>query len=291
VNSGESPSPFGELPAISETAPEMGPSPEPVLQSRVRAIPEDLSVPWGAFDVVLLIVLTLVGTLLLGVVRFLAAGLFGITSTMIQKSVRDQSVISIIAQVIADFGVLGYLAIHIRSAFGLPFWKTIGWRKLATEGVPKPIAVAGLVMGGAMISLLVDAASNLHPPGKTLPMEAVFQDRLSSLLFLLMAVLLAPVMEETVFRGYLYPVVARSWGVVAGVLVTGTLFGLLHGFQLGGAWWQVSLLVMVGAIFTWIRAATKTVLASYLLHLGYNSFLFVAFLVQTHFLRTMPPAH
>ena len=51
-----------------------------------------------------------------------------------------------------------------------------------------------------------------------------------------MGVLLAPVLEETIFRGYIYPVVARSFGINAGILVTGTLFGLLHASQLWGGW-------------------------------------------------------
>ena len=236
---------------------------------------------------ILLIVITVVWTLLLGVAVFLLAALFGVKPSVIQNSVRDQSVISIIAQVLADMSVLGYLAVHIRSAFGLPFWRTIGWRKLSIGPIPAPFVGLGLFFAGSMISFLVQAASDLHLPSKPLPLEAVFQDPLSSLMFMLMAVLLAPVMEETVFRGYIYPVAARDWGVPAGILFTGTLFGLLHGVQMGGAWFQILLMVVAGVIFTWVRAATKTVLASYLLHLGYNSFLFAGFLVSTHFLRTI----
>ena len=40
--------------------------------------------------------------------------------------------------------------------------------------------------------------------------------------------------------------------------------------QLWGGWWQIALLVMVGIVFTIARAATRTVVASYILHLSYN---------------------
>jgi hypothetical protein len=143
-------------------------------------------------------------------------------------------------------------------------------------------------MLGAVVSFLVDAASNLHPPKSTLPIDLILQDRVNALLFLLMAVLLAPIVEETIFRGYIYPVIAKSWGVVASIFITGALFGLLHGFQLGGALWEIALLVVVGIIFTWVRASARTVVASYCLHLGYNSFLFVGFLATTHFLKSIP---
>jgi hypothetical protein len=104
-----------------------------------------------------------------------------------------------------------------------------------------------------------------------------------------MAVLLAPLVEETIFRGYIYPVIGARWGELAGILITGSLFGLLHGFQLGGALWQIVLLVVVGIVFTWVRASAKTVAASYCLHMGYNSFLFAGFLASTHLLHSMPP--
>jgi membrane protease YdiL (CAAX protease family) len=102
-----------------------------------------------------------------------------------------------------------------------------------------------------------------------------------------MAVLVAPVIEETIFRGYIYPVVARSFGVGAGILATGTLFGLLHAPQLWGGWMQIALLVIVGIVFTYVRAVTKTVLASYLFHVSYNSFVSLAFLIGTHGLRVL----
>ena len=35
---------------------------------------------------------------------------------------------------------------------------------------------------------------------------------------------------------------------------------------------QIALLVVVGIVFTFVRAMTRTVLASYLLHVSYNSF-------------------
>ena len=71
-------------------------------------------------------------------------------------------------------------------------------------------------------------------------------------------------------------------------LVSGALFGLVHSQQLGGAWAQVTLLVVVGMILTYIRARTGSVVASYLVHLGYNSILFVGFYVATSGLRNLP---
>lgn len=251
-------------------------------------IPEDIRVPWGIGDLVFFIVFAVVATFVIGLLVVGAFVAFGVKITALEQAGRDQALVSIVAQVIIDFALLGYLALQIRLKFREPFWQTIGWRRLDSGIIPRSFAYAGLVFAGVVISFLVDAASNLHPPKGNLPIDAIYQDRLSAFLFLLMAVLLAPPVEETIFRGYIYPAIAKSWGVVVSVLITGALFGLLHGFQLGGALWQIALLVIVGIIFTWIRATARTVMASYCMHVGYNSFLFVGFLVSTHFLRTIP---
>ena len=251
-------------------------------------IPEDIRVPWGVWDLVLFVVLAVVATFVIGLIVVGLFVMFGMKIAAIAQAGRDQSLVSIVAQVIIDLGLVGFLALQIRVRFQEPFWQTIGWREIDTGVIPRGLGYIGLVVTGAVTSLLVDAVSNLHPPKGPLPIEAVYQDKLSSLLFLLMAVLLAPIVEETIFRGYIYPVIAKSWGVAASILITGALFGLLHGFQLGGALWQIGLLVLVGVIFTWARAASRTVVASYCMHLGYNGCLLVGFLFSTNLLRSMP---
>ena len=108
-------------------------------------------------------------------------------------------------------------------------------------------------------------------------------------LLLAVGILPAPAVEETIFRGYLYPVLARTLGVEGGVLTTGLLFGMMHAHQLWGGWVQIALLVFVGIVLTYARARTGTVLTSWLLHLGYNTFLFVGFVISTGGLRHLPP--
>ena len=109
------------------------------------------------------------------------------------------------------------------------------------------------------------------------------------MLLMAMAVFVAPLVEETVFRGYLYPLFAKSFGMVPAVLLTGLLFGLMHGTQLGWSWGIVGLLILVGVIFTFARAYTGTVVASYLLHLGYNSMIAVATIIGTKGFTRLPP--
>ena len=106
-----------------------------------------------------------------------------------------------------------------------------------------------------------------------------------------MAVLVAPLVEETVFRGYLYPLFAKSFGVAVSVVLTGVLFGLLHGAQLGWTVSLVAVLTFVGIVFTFVRARTGTVFASFLLHLGYNSVIAVGSIISLQGLDKLPPSH
>src|SRR5216684_2009931 len=47
--------------------------------------------------------------------------------------------------------------------------------------------------------------------------------------FLILGLLLGPILEESVFRGCLLPVVARSFGRAGSVLATAVLFAAFHG--------------------------------------------------------------
>ena len=111
-----------------------------------------------------------------------------------------------------------------------------------------------------------------------------------------------------VFRGYLYPVLLRiisgiarffgmeftratHLGVYSSILVTGLLFGMLHGAQLAWTRGIVMLLAFVGVTFTYVRARTGTVFASYLMHLGYNSLIAIITILGTRGFTRMPPIH
>jgi uncharacterized protein len=251
-------------------------------------LPPDLRVPWNWVDVFVLAILYLGGGVLLTIFLAKAFGIAGVSPAQLHKSVSEQSFFAIVVEVLLDVMLLTYLVAQVRIHFGLPFWETIGWRRLETGTTPRGIAYLGLLGGGLLFSLIIQLSSAAFAPKTKLPIENFFQDRRSAILLMLMAVIVAPVIEETIFRGYLYPVAARSFGVTGGIIVTGTIFGLLHAAQLWGGWGQIGLLVLVGIVFTAVRASTRTVVASYLLHVSYNFFIFLAFVVASHGFRNFP---
>lgn len=253
------------------------------------ALPEDLRVPWGWIDVLLLATLAAVSTAAIGFLIFVALAFVGVSPARIRKSPDLMGVAALVAQILLDLGLLGYLALQVRLRFNLPFWRTIGWRPIKMRPLFQTLRYFLLALGGFLLAAAVAFLEGLFPPKHPLPIETMTQSPHAALLFMATAVLLAPVVEETIFRGYLYPVAARSFGIGPGIVITGTLFGLLHAGQLWGGWWQIALLVVVGVVFTAVRAVMRTVVASYILHAAYNALPVIATLLSS--VKHLVPPH
>jgi uncharacterized protein len=271
------------VPIATITSPPAPPRFSPTL-------PEDLRVPWDWWDLALMVLIGFGALVVFGM--FLGAHLHnaGITKEQFEQSGVFQAQFAIYAMLGLSAVLLIYLFAQMRLRFHAPFWRTMHWYPLDTGKLRPAMAYLGFVAGGFLLSILVALASSAFSPKHKMPIEQYFQDRHTALLLLIMSVTVAPFFEETIFRGYLYPVVARSFGVAPGIILTGLLFGLMHSSQLGGNLPQVALIVVVGIVFTAARAKTGNVLPGYILHVSYNSFIAMAFLIASHGLRHMPPA-
>jgi membrane protease YdiL (CAAX protease family) len=279
-------------PAIPSIQPggEFDPIPQPTTFASRSADGEDFHTPWGWLDLIMLLVVAIGSTVLVGMLVSMAFFARGVTQSQLHNPGMERSLWILVTQVGVFACVLGYLWFSVAISRHLPFWRTAGWRPLEMP-VPKGVAYLAYILGGGLLCFLVSVISDTYGNHRELPIQEMFQDRRSSLFFIALAVLVAPVIEETIFRGYIYPVVARTFGMGLGVLLTGTLFGLLHAQQLWGGWVQIAMLVMVGIFFTYARAMSRSVVASYLLHLGYNSFMAVGFLLSPLGYRALPLGH
>ncbi len=84
--------------------------------------------------------------------------------------------------------------------------------------------------------------------------------------------LLAPaaLWEELIFRGYLWTVTEEASGTTAALVVTSTLFGIVH-LQNPGAGVRTTLLVMLaGVCLGAVRSRTGSLPAAWLAHLAWN---------------------
>jgi hypothetical protein len=244
--------------------------------------PDDLRVPWGWMEVLLLVVLAVIGSAAVtwGIGE-LTVLLLGVPKDQVFGSTMStaKSVVVLVSQALLDGLAILYLYLMLQARTTAPFWPTIGWREMRPGlGKIRDSAFHYLAVG-AMLAVVVTFVGGFLNSKETLPIEELLKARVSIVLFGVMGVLVAPLVEETIFRGFLYPVIARRLGIAAGVAITGTLFGLMHAAQLGGAWGQIALLILVGVVLTWVRSRTGTVAASFFVHLGYNGLQLVGYLV------------
>jgi hypothetical protein len=245
-------------------------------------VSEDLNVPWGWMEVLLLVILYVIGSAVMTWGMAEAAVLvLGIPKDQVFGDAMStaKSVVLLISQGLVDSLTILYLYLMLRARTTEPFWPSIGWREMRPGAGKIRDSVFHYLAVGAMLAVVVSFVGGFLNSKETLPIEELLKARVSILLFGVLGVLVAPLVEETIFRGFLYPVIARRLGVVAGVAVTGTLFGLMHAAQLWGGWGQIALLILVGVILTGVRARTGTVAASYFVHLGYNGLQLVGYLI------------
>ena len=303
------------LPAPSGVEPPTPPlAGDPIsfaARARVRRanfyLPEDLRISWSWPH---LLVFLFFGFASLLVVQLGAVFLLSANKHLTQKQL--QQLVESKPQLLVGTNVLWYallfLFLYMTLAVlrGTPFWRSLGWKKLN----PDPLAGKGspwmYFFSGCGLAIFVAIAGAGVKDTDKLPIQEIFKSRTGAMLLMAMAVLVAPPVEETVFRGYLYPLFAAKFsglaenfgydplkairlGTVAGIILTGILFGLMHGAQLGWTWGLVSLLTLVGVIFTFARARTGTVVASFLLHLGYNSMIAVTSIIATKGFTHMSP--
>jgi uncharacterized protein len=269
-------------------------------------LPEDLRISWSWPH---LLVFLFFGFASLLVVQLGAIFLLSANRHLSQKQL--QQLVESKPQFLVGTNVLWYallflfLYMTLSVLRGTPFWRSLGWKKLN----PNPAAGRGspwmYFFSGCGLAIFVAVASSGIKDTDHLPIQELFKSRSGAMLLMGMAVFVAPLVEETVFRGYLYPLFASKFsgiaenagadplsairfGTIVGILITGILFGLMHGAQLGWTWGLVSLLTLVGVIFTFARARTGTVVASFLLHLGYNSMIAVTSIIATKGFTHMP---
>ena len=138
---------------------------------------------------------------------------------------------------------------------------------------------------GAVTLIVLGLLQNLLPMPKDTPFEHLFDRPRDAYLLAIIAVSFAPLLEELFFRGFLYPVVARRWGAAWGVFLAALPFALMHMQQYGYAWGIVLVIFIVGVVCGIVRVATRSVGASFLVHVGYNGIQMSVALVYTHGFR------
>ncbi len=265
---------------------------EPLAPLSQRVYPPDLQISWSWLHLVVFLFFILISLLTVQTIFLTAyAPHQKMTTEQLEQYMLSKPQVAIGSTVVIYALLLFFLYVTLALLRGQPFWSTLGWRKILpkSDGQPRHPLIYFFV--GCGLSLLVFALTSVIQTPENTPIEEVFKYKQTAVLFVATAVLIAPLAEETIFRGYLYPMFARWFGIVPSIVITGVLFGLMHGPQLGGAKSLIAIMSLVGIIFTAVRARTGSVFASFLMHLGYNSLIGVSLALATHGFTQVPTHH
>lgn len=236
---------------------------------------------WNGWDVLLLAALTFVSMIVAPSLVATIANRFWFANESWRDTVQ-QPIVVIISQFLLYIPVALMMVALIEGKYHVPFWKAIRWNWPRTSW--KFLTI------GAVLLIVLSVAQNLFPMPKDTPFEHLFDRPRDAYLVWVIAVTLGPLLEELFFRGLFYPVLARRWGAAWAVFLTALPFALLHLQQYSYAWVAFLAIFFVGIVCGVARAMTKSVAASFLVHVGYNGTQMLIAVLWTRGFTHMPKA-
>jgi membrane protease YdiL (CAAX protease family) len=136
----------------------------------------------------------------------------------------------------------------------------------------RPRQIVNSILGGAALALLILPLMSIvaRKPGPPDIMTQLAGSSNATLeAWMISAVLLAPPIEELMFRGALLGGIASTWNVRAGALVSGTTFWLMHGPEF--VHWPAALAIgLLTILATGLRVRSRSLGPSIAAHFGYN---------------------
>ena len=163
-----------------------------------------------------------------------------------------------------------------------PFWQTLGWSFPKNFGLGKTIALAVVLLGvGVLFTQFLG--------GKETALDQIINSSLKArFATAFLAFATAPLVEELIFRGVLYPALQRAIGMIAAVAIVTILFAGIHVFQYFDNFGVVAVITMLSLSLTLLRAYTGRLLPSFVLHLVFNG-IQAAFLIVQPFVGKLSP--
>jgi membrane protease YdiL (CAAX protease family) len=227
------------------------------------AAPRD-RVAWGWRDALICLVIAAAPEIALALVAL------GSTSTPTVRPTTALAVSTIISALVLDGWYVAWAWRFSVRKYRLPL-SDLGFRR------PTP-AIVWLVPVSLAIVYVVSAVHDhfIHGPRQTL-FNVFPHTAAGTVMFVLLACVVAPVLEETFFRGFLFQGFASTFGPVWGAVLSSAVFAAVH--------WQVSVLIplfVLGLVLCWVFAKTRSLWTSITLHATFNVIAIIGWAATRH---------
>lgn len=181
----------------------------PTLQPSVSQSPKDLpwveTPVWSGFDLLLVTVALLVGTV---VFSSIAMGVLLTTpqfrGTNLRAVAEHPSMYIVVPAMGAAYAVMLAVLYLLAVVRQRTFWKSLSWNW------PKDWGWLAFLAAGAILAIVAGLLQKILPTPNDLPIEDMFREPGAAWFLATLGVLIAPFVEEVLFRGLLYPV-ANQW--------------------------------------------------------------------------------
>jgi len=194
-------------------------------------------------------------------------------------ALQENAFFAVVTQTIYYVPLLAYVYFLVVIHYQQDFWTGLKW-----GGLSLPRA-ARCFMGVIALALFTLVALVLLPDKQSFPLEQLFTSRRAAYLVGGFAVLVAPFMEELIFRGVLFAFLENLVGLRFAVVSTALLFAGLHVPEYWGAWHHAALILLVGVAFSMARGLTGSLAPSVILHFAYNTTLMTGLFIGSERFR------
>jgi len=217
------------------------------------------------------------------VVDLLVFGLFSLVATLGLLLVFRQlpPIYAIPLQAVFNVILVGFIAVWIRVVRHSSFKQYVHLVR------SRAFSRRSLILLGIMLSVGVLIISAFLPSTDDTPLEKLLTSRTAIVLFAVFGVAVAPLLEELIFRGFLFKVLWEIGGPKLAIPGSAVLFAAPHSLQLAGNPGAVILIFMVGCILAVIRHRSNSVIPSFIVHTSYNSTIFVLFGINSLLQRAL----
>jgi uncharacterized protein len=180
---------------------------------------------------------------------------------------------------------MAYLVVTGRRSY--PFLKTLGFSWPAGWSTLKGMVICTLIAAGLFAAGAV--VTQIFPGEKTqldMLIESSFAARVVTAF---LAVATAPLVEELIYRGMLYPAIARVLGSGVAIALVSLLFAAVHFLQYQNNLGVIGVITLVSVTLTTVRAYTRRLLPCFVIHLVFNGIQAVIFLLYPFLTKAPEP--
>lgn len=169
-----------------------------------------------------------------------------------------------------------------------PSWRTIGFSMPESWATFKGTFICGVI---AIALFAAGALITKAFPGQKTDLDILIESSYGArVVTAFLAVFTAPIVEEVIYRGMLYPAISRLMGAGVAIGLVSLLFASVHVLQYKNNLAVIGAITLVSITLTTVRALTRRLLPCFVIHLLFNGIQAVIFLVYPFFDQLQEPA-